>query len=266
MLERIWIHIQTYTIIALVNSPGLFMLWNGFQPTDIIHHGPQSTAVQEAPIEIYSIYIEPEDTEEIEQPKVIEQSPLEEQKPVKKPIKTQKEKIVQDQLQPKPEPKESTVPNIKISKHVPIPKISIKNQKRTRTKKSRRSSTKCASVPNRRIQQVSKNQYAVNKKALHRYLGNLDNIRGLAKAYWYSGKRGEGILLRSIPCKSPLRNMGLLPGDIVVSINGKKLENNLALVGHYFDLRSQKNTDIILKRHNRPITLQYEIVKKLKKG
>ena len=273
MLERIWIHIQTYTIIVLVNSPALLMLWTGFQSTEIIHHGPQSTATQEAPVEIYSVYIEPEEEKSVEQPQ------KEEQTITKKPVvKVQKEKKTTSK--PTSVSKETPKRDVKTSKNLSIPKKplsitkkplsitkkSIKERKLAQRKKYKRASARCTPSPNRRIQQISNHQFVVKRKALNRYLGNLDNIKGLAKAYWYKGKRVEGILLKSIPCKSPLRNMGILPNDIIVSINGKKVENNLALIGHYFNLRSKKNVDIILKRQNRPITLQYEIVKKLKKG
>ncbi len=267
MLERIWIHIQTYTIIALVNSPALFMMWIGSQPVELIHHGPQSTATQEAPIVIYSVNIEPEETSSEEQPQKEELPQKEEPSVSKKPsVKSKKETKSKKIQQKKANIKKTPVLDTKLSKNILVPKTSIQKKKRVQRKKARRRTARCKPSPNRRIQKTSDRQFVVKKKALNRYLGNIDNIRGLAKAYWYSGKRGEGILLKSIPCKSPLRNMGLLPNDIVVSINGKNVKNNLSLVGHYFNLRSKKNVDIILKRQNRPITLQYEIVKKLKKG
>ena len=55
MLERIWIHIQTYTIIALVNSPGFHaMEWFSAHG----HHSSRSSIYNgsRSPIEIYSIY------------------------------------------------------------------------------------------------------------------------------------------------------------------------------------------------------------------
>lgn len=269
MLERIWIHLQTYTIVALVNSPALLMLWTGFHPVDIIDHGPQSTAVQEAPIEIYSVHIHPEDTKPIEEYPKTEEPQIKEQTIVKNPLpvrkKTKMEKsasIEKTSVVPHQTPKIKS----EISPKVPFTKPSKQFTKQARKKKRKKRTAKCSPRPNRRIQQMSTNQFALQKKVVHRYLGNIDNIKGLAKAYWYSGKKGEGILLRSIPCKSPLRNMGIRPNDIIISINGKKVKNNLALVGHYFEIRSKKNVDIILKRQNRPLTLQYEIVKKLKKG
>ena len=275
MFERIWIHLQVYTIVALVNSPALLMLWTNSLPTQIIDHGPQSTATQEAPIEIYSIHIEPEETSS-EEPTQKEDVPLTkkeektEKKQAQKSVKETPNKPVvptskakREKTSPPKKPAKQKLPlSPKTSKVIKPSKDKLKRTKRS----SRRRAARCSSVPNRRIQQISKNQFMLQKKVVHRYLGNLDNIKSLAKAYWYSGKRGEGILLRSIPCKSPLRNMGILPNDMIVSINGKKVENNLALVGHYFSLRSQKNVDIILKRQNRSLTLQYEIVKKLKKG
>ena len=210
MLERIWIHIQTYTIVALVNSPALLMLWAGLHPVENIDFGPQSNAVQEAPIEIYSIQIEPE-----ELPTVEEDSPQKEKETnatkaeVKKTPSKRPEKKAKVDVKKTSPAKESPKLAVKISKTIPLTKPSSKDIKRTRKKTPRKRKSQCSPRVNRRIQQISTHQFALQKKVVHRYLGNLDSIKRLAKAYWYTGKRGEGILLSSIPCKSPLRNMGM---------------------------------------------------------
>ena len=179
MLERIWIHIQTYTIIALVNSPALLMLWTGLHPTEFIDHGPQSTAVQEAPIEIYSIHIEPEETSTIEEPskeKIIAQK-----SPSKNP--NVEKKIPTNTIKKSTPSKETPKLNFKISQNThalhPSKQYIKQNQKNKRKKRT----AQCSPRPNRRIHQISTYQFALQKKVVHRYLGNLDNIKGLAKAY-----------------------------------------------------------------------------------
>ena len=273
MLERIWTHIQTYTIIALVYSPALVMMWMSGNSTQSIDFGPQSTATQEASIETYSIHIDIEEEGSMEEEPAKEAESMKEIVP--KQIKSPKNSSIpkalkkeEKKIQPL-EPKDNAVEKLQLQKKQITAKsrlFSKAKKEKTVRKRTRRGSARCTPNPNRRIQERSSNQYTLQKKLVHGYLGSIKNMQKLAKAYWYKGKRGEGVLLQSIPCKSPLRNMGLRPKDIIVSINGKKVTNNLDLMGSYIQLKSKKKIDIVLKRQSRPLTLQYEIVKKLKKG
>ena len=129
MLERIWIHIQTYTIIALVNSPALLMLWTGFHPVEIIDHGPQSTAIQEAPIEIYSVQIHPEDTESVDKSQKVEESQKEEQTIVEKVIPSQQRKKSTSTEKTAVEPQKKPTFASKISPKIPFVKPSNRVRK-----------------------------------------------------------------------------------------------------------------------------------------
>lgn len=267
MLERLWIHIQTYTIIVLVNSPALFMLFTSGLSSPIVDFGPQSTAIEESPIEIYSIHIDVEEDFQKEE----DESTLEiTKKDIEKEAASKEKSVANPPKQNTIEGKEAaekSKPANTTQKQKKVSSLTFRSFKKEKMKRrNKRASSRCTPNSNRRIQARSTNEYILQKKLVHTYLGNMKQLQKLAKAYWYKGKRGEGVLLQSIPCKSPLRNMGLRPKDIIISINGKKMSNNLDLIGSYMQLKSKKKIDIVVKRQAQPITLQYEIVKKLKKG
>jgi len=264
MLNRVWASIQAVSIIALVYSPLLLaFIPNFFQPS--IDLGPDSDATEYSEIEIYSFIIDPEEFEEKETP-----SEEEEVQPApKKKITTQKQK----KIATKKKSKKTPILTTKITKAAQksfekVQKVEEKSSSKKKIekktpKRKKRSRSSCKPRPQRSIQSIGKREYAIKKNRFEYYTNSVPNAKKLAKAYWYEGKYGKGIMLTSIPCRSPLRNLGIKPRDIILAVNGKKINNNADLLYAYGQLKTNKKIDILLKRKASRFTLRYEIVKSL---
>ena len=120
----------------------------------------------------------------------------------------------------------------------------------------------CKTYENSNIQQIGSKTFKIDKRSFHTYLNDLGKARRLAAVYWFKNKDDKiiGILVKGIPCKSPLRQMGIKPGDIVLSVNKTKTTD---IVGSYLNLKLAKKIDIVIKRKNRTLQLQYRLVKDL---
>ena len=298
MLERLWVHIQAFTIIALANSPGLFILFMSGFSSSSIDLASSSYATEYAMVSTFEIHQDPEinsdDMDEEEElreteskPEEKPQYPIEEAIPKSIPPKKlpprngSKKEIPQKEI-PQKENSETKIeediqkneeqethldktlfPNVLFSqlntgssrKHPKKEKIS--SYKRTQKK------SQCSLRPSHLISSRSETEYSVHQDLIRLYTSKLSRMETLAHAYWYKGKKEKGILLAKIPCKSPLRNLGLLPKDIILSVNGKSIHNNWSAFGGYMELKSQKNFNIVLKRGSRQLSMKYHIVKKI---
>jgi type II secretory pathway component PulC len=230
--------------------------------------GAFSDAAEYAPIEIYSFRIEEEETKPPSEPDVQASKEatekVEDTKTTKQKVALEKKKT-ENIILDKPS-KEITSPDPKKTKNKQASISSVLKRKKVARAKSKRTAknrSRCPKRSNRRVQSISGQEFSLQKDLVDTYLNSISNAQKLAKAYWYKGKKGKGILLQQIPCKSPLRNIGLKPKDIIMAVNGKTLTNNAELLSSYIQLKSKKNIDILLKRGTRQFTLTYQIVKRL---
>jgi len=260
MLNRVWAAIQAMTIIALVYSPLFTVFIPDFSQPDT-DFGPESNATEYADIEIYSVIIE--------EPEQLEEKKAEASKPVKK-AKKKKPKKKRKAKKTKKSPSKTLTTKNKIAKTGKVLNTTIEKQAKVEEqkevqkkprKKRKASRSRCKTRPQRSVKSVGKRKYAIKKKSFDFYVNSIPNAKKLAKAYWYEGKYGKGIMLKSIPCKSPLRNLGVKPKDIIIAVNGKKINNNADLLHAYVQLKTNKNIDILLKRNASRFTLRYEIMK-----
>ena len=276
MLERIWIHIQAYTIVVLVNSPALFMLFMSGVSTPQLALGELSNATEYGMVSTFEIHIEPEtlqeQTEDQQETATQETSPQETQEKGILPTPTASAKPIQAKEESLPVEKESATQEktpLSRSQTIQLPphlKKTLASLESTATKKispRKQQQSQCKLHPSRRISSVSDTEYSVHQDLVSLYTSQLSKLSTLAQAYWYKGKHEQGILLQKIPCTSPLRNLGLQPKDIILSVNGKSIHNSWSAVEGYVSLKSQKNLDIVLKRGSRQLSMKYHIVKKI---
>ncbi len=143
----------------------------------------------------------------------------------------------------------------KVARHPSIKSIHAK-KKRTTRKRGKKCSPK-----NLNIIQVGKRSYNLPKKVIRHYSTNWKEAQQLAHLKWSTkDQKRQGIKIQHISCKSPLRLSGLEKGDVVVSINGHKIQKDADLLKVYGRLLVWKKMEIKVKRNQRFITVRYSIV------
>jgi len=74
--------------------------------------------------------------------------------------------------------------------------------------------------------------------------------------------QGEGVLVRAVYAKSPAAIAGILPGDIVIKINNKKMRDSSDVRQKVTEMRPGENANIFLMREGKPLTISATIVKR----
>jgi type II secretory pathway component PulC len=142
-----------------------------------------------------------------------------------------------------------------IARHPSIKSIHTK-KKRTTKKRGKKCSPKSLNIT-----QVGKRSYNLPKKVIRHYSRNWKEAQQLAHLRWSTkDQKRQGIKIQHISCKSPLRLSGLEKGDVVVSINGHKIQKDADLLKVYGRLMVWKKMEIKVKRNQRFITVKYSIV------
>lgn len=75
------------------------------------------------------------------------------------------------------------------------------------------------------VEQTGERSWKVKESFVDRHTKDLDAAEKLAKVGWARGADGDiiGFKIRSLPCKSPLREAGFMKGDVITSVNGKEI-------------------------------------------
>ena len=220
-----------------------------------------------------------EETEEIEsQPEttIAEEKP---QKPVQpKPTATETE---QKSSTTKNEQKPSKKAKQKITQNKKRSSLKGKHKRRTRfisRSKNRKNfdpktrtwatkgngkhkKNKCIPTGTEDIQQIGKNKYLVSQSLVKPFLRNPLKANKLAKAVWLvdRDRKKIGVKLKKFGCKSPLYLLGLKRGDVILSVDGKRLNSTVKALSVYGKARSKSKLKVKVKRRNKIIHLNYKL-------
>lgn len=112
------------------------------------------------------------------------------------------------------------------------------------------------------IAAVGPGRYQITRDFLERYTGDLSGAESLADVWWAKNGAGEivGFRIRKIPCKSPLREAGFKPGDVIRSVNGREIRSTGAAVKAYRALRRGDTLVVRLRRDKAWKEQTYEVV------
>ena len=110
------------------------------------------------------------------------------------------------------------------------------------------------------IREVSDGSYEISQGRLDGVLENLASVAMDARAvpYMENGKQA-GFKIFSIRSGSIFEKIGLKNGDIIVGVNGNRLNNLSVAMGLLEQLRSKKNFTVDVKRGGSARTLDYAI-------
>jgi len=112
------------------------------------------------------------------------------------------------------------------------------------------------------IAAVGPGRYQITRAFLDRYTADLSGAESLADVWWAKNGAGEivGFRIRKIPCKSPLREAGFRPGDVIRSVNGREIRSTGAAVKAYRALRRGDTLVVRVRRDKAWREQVYEVV------
>jgi hypothetical protein len=94
---------------------------------------------------------------------------------------------------------------------------------------------RCIPSTNKRIKQLGENEYQVARSIVKPFMYNPVKANKLARAKWSVNRKNQkvGVKLTRLRCKSPLHLLGLKKGDVILSVNGKKVNSNMRALKAY---------------------------------
>lgn len=100
------------------------------------------------------------------------------------------------------------------------------------------------------IRHLGGDRYAVDAVIVEHYTSSLDAVRSIVAVRWYQGDNGrvEGFQMGNIRCGSPLDQLGLRNGDVVLRINGRQVRSLTAAFSALRRLRRSQNVHVELHR------------------
>jgi general secretion pathway protein C len=121
-----------------------------------------------------------------------------------------------------------------------------------------------AAVPsqptNPHVQQVSENQYTIDRSEVDAALDNMNQLFTQIRAVpHFEGGKSTGFRLFAIRQNSIFDNIGLRNGDIIQSINGTPLDDPSSALGLMQNFRSAQQLNVTILRNKESLTLQYNI-------
>lgn len=96
----------------------------------------------------------------------------------------------------------------------------------------------------------------LNKKIF----GNLNNVmKGLAVGPNFKGSKMEGYKLKRVRRSNVLYNMGARSGDVVMAVNGHKIDDIKKVLKIWERIKTEKNIKVDLKRGGKIVTYNFNI-------
>ncbi len=130
-----------------------------------------------------------------------------------------------------------------------------------RSAPKKRSKGKCAEhVPH--IEKLGERHFEVDRAFIESYAFNMKKLETLGAVGHHEGDDGkrDGFIVGRIRCGTPLHQGGLRNGDVVHSVNGKKVNNVLQAIGAYRKVKKADEVEIELTRRNgKRLTFTYEL-------
>lgn len=110
-----------------------------------------------------------------------------------------------------------------------------------------------------KIEKIGDTEYRIDRAAMNDIIQHkLEYLRVRITPVTENGKE-VGLQLRGVRNGSLLRTLGLLNGDRLEAVNGKKLTNAPAALQAFSQLQGKDNLTIQVSRKGKPITFQYRI-------
>lgn len=185
------------------------------------------------------------------------------------PITPQKkfEKELPKSVKEEPLPQQTNTPLKERLVSAPSSMHPLQNAHKKKTTRNAKRRTKRCTSTNPDITLLSKSssqrEYSLPKSLIKYYSKNWKEANHLANLAWSTNKQGDvrGIKIRQIYCKSPLRYSGLKKGDIVLSVNGTKLNSSSRLLQLIPKIRFWQKIELDIIREGKPLTLEYNVMK-----
>ena len=100
------------------------------------------------------------------------------------------------------------------------------------------------------ITRHSTTSYSINEDLVDHYTGSLEAAAELGLVAWHTNDQGkrDGFIIRRLPCNSPLRAAGFRKGDVVHSINGKKVRSYAQGLAAWRILRKRASVEIVMTK------------------
>lgn len=110
------------------------------------------------------------------------------------------------------------------------------------------------------ITKISDTKYRVSRVSMDKTLANPTAMMRFARGVPHTENgRNVGMRLTSVRATSPLRKLGILPNDVVRSINGFDLSTPDGALEAYSKLRTQQALSISISRDGKPVTIEISI-------
>ncbi len=111
------------------------------------------------------------------------------------------------------------------------------------------------------ISKISDTKFQVDRSLIDKYLSNIDELSGMARATPHNGPDGEpdGFRLGGIRRNSPLSQLGMRNGDVIHMVNGQALSNMGDAMTAFQGLQSQSSFTFEITRRGQKQTMEYEI-------
>lgn len=115
--------------------------------------------------------------------------------------------------------------------------------------------------PDPRISKQTETDYAVDRELVDYYAKHLKEFDGLARTLAYTDEDGNpsGFRITGMRCGNPLMQAGVKNGDIVTTVNGKKVNNTLQAASAYMKLRNEDHLRVEVLRRGAPLALEYDV-------
>jgi general secretion pathway protein C len=143
----------------------------------------------------------------------------------------------------------------------PKPKTAAKADRRRRP--GRRTGIPARTSPNEEVSQsgeVEEETISISQEVLQNSMNNINDLMTQVKVrpYFRRGK-SEGLIVSQIQTGSVFANLGLMNGDIISSVNGKKMSSPEEAIGFYNSLKSGGEVNIEITRRGKKKMLNYDI-------
>lgn len=106
------------------------------------------------------------------------------------------------------------------------------------------------------ITKVSHTEYTVERELIEYYAGNPRRLDGLG---WIA-REGKGWEVGGFGCNGLLFQGGLRRGDVIQSVNGKKVSNLFQALAAYRQFRKERFITVIVERKDERVSLKYEML------
>ncbi len=117
-----------------------------------------------------------------------------------------------------------------------------------------------AAEPPAGVKRVSTGKYVIDKAFAEATMKDLSPVLQQARAVPYLEKGSMvGYQLMQVDAKGVFGKLGLKDRDIVISLNGKNLENGLAAMQALTSLKGQSHVSVRLKRKGKVLTHVYDV-------